>query len=233
MGRGNATLDPLLLLAAAAGETSTIELGTCVLQVPLRHPVELAQRVQSLDLLSGGRLRLGVGAGSTEADFLALQADYAGRFKTLRQSLDVMQRSWRGEAIFGPAVTPWPGHEDGPPLFLGSWHSPQWIDFAAQQCQGWMGSGIYSTWEGLETGIKMYRDAGGTRVLLANIFTDLRPEPVVPALIGRAKIKLICNPAEARDRLTRLADMGVDDALVICPFDQPEQLEQIRDLAPT
>ncbi len=54
--RGKATLDPLILLAALATQTSRIELGTCVVQVPLRHPVEHAHRVQTLNALSQGRL---------------------------------------------------------------------------------------------------------------------------------------------------------------------------------
>ena len=52
--------------------TKKVELGTCILQVPLRHPVELAHRVLSAHYLSGGRLRLGVGAVSTKADFDAV-----------------------------------------------------------------------------------------------------------------------------------------------------------------
>ncbi len=70
--------------AGRAGEPdSRIELGTCVVQVPLRHPVEHAHRVQTLNVLSQGRFRFGVGSGSTRNDFDAVQADYDARFKTL------------------------------------------------------------------------------------------------------------------------------------------------------
>jgi alkanesulfonate monooxygenase SsuD/methylene tetrahydromethanopterin reductase-like flavin-dependent oxidoreductase (luciferase family) len=69
MGRGRPTLDPLTAPAALAAVTERVELGIGVLQVSLRHPVELAHRVQSIQALSGGRLRLGVGSGSTRADF--------------------------------------------------------------------------------------------------------------------------------------------------------------------
>ncbi len=232
LGRGMASLDPLLLLAAVAPVTRKIELGTCVLQIPLRHPVELAQRVMSLDVLTEGRLRLGVGAGSTEADFLAVEADYQGRFKALRKNLEIMRQAWRGEAVFGPALTPWPGHEQGPQMFLGAWHSPRWIDYAARQCQGWMASGIYSTIDAVGEGVASFRAAGGKRVILANVFTDLRPQAVRHPLIERAKINLVCDPGEARERLARIADSGVDDVLLICPFDDPGQLEQVRELAP-
>jgi alkanesulfonate monooxygenase SsuD/methylene tetrahydromethanopterin reductase-like flavin-dependent oxidoreductase (luciferase family) len=55
--RGQAMLDPLMFLSTLAGVTERIELGTCVMQVPLRHPVELAHRAQTLHVLSAGRFR--------------------------------------------------------------------------------------------------------------------------------------------------------------------------------
>ena len=72
--RGKPTLDPLILLGALATQTSRIELGTCVVQVPLRHPVEHAHRVLTLTALAKGRFRFGVGSGSTRHDFDAVQA---------------------------------------------------------------------------------------------------------------------------------------------------------------
>jgi alkanesulfonate monooxygenase SsuD/methylene tetrahydromethanopterin reductase-like flavin-dependent oxidoreductase (luciferase family) len=79
IGRGFLHPDPLTALAVAAGVTRTIEVGTGVLQVPLRNPVELAQRALTTHLVSGGRFRFGVGAGSTAADFAALGQDFAAR----------------------------------------------------------------------------------------------------------------------------------------------------------
>jgi hypothetical protein len=63
LGRGRPTLDPLVELATLAAVTRRVELGIGVLQVPLRHPIELAHRVQSVQALSGNRLVLGVGSG--------------------------------------------------------------------------------------------------------------------------------------------------------------------------
>ena len=68
IGRGRFRPDPLSGLAAAAALTERIEIGTCILQVPLRHPVELAHRILGVHFMAGGRLRLGVGAGSNEGD---------------------------------------------------------------------------------------------------------------------------------------------------------------------
>jgi alkanesulfonate monooxygenase SsuD/methylene tetrahydromethanopterin reductase-like flavin-dependent oxidoreductase (luciferase family) len=226
LGRGRPTIDPLVLLATLCGVTDKIELGTCVVQVPLRHPVEHAHRVQSLNLMSQGRLRFGIGSGSTQADFDAVEADYARRFKTLPLYLETMRRVWDGDT----AVSVWPGTEGGPPVLLGAWRSARWIDLAAQRCQGWIASGIHTSWEDLEIGLRMYREAGGTRAVLANIFTDLRPVPTPHPIAGHAKIGLFCSPAEARERLARLASMGVDDALLVCPDDDPGQLDTIRGL---
>ena len=70
------TLDPVVLMSVIAAVTKRIEIGTCVLQVPVRHPVELAHRIQSLHAMTGDRLMLGLGCGSTQADFDLVGDDY-------------------------------------------------------------------------------------------------------------------------------------------------------------
>ena len=228
--RGKPTLDPLILLAALATQTSRVELGTCVVQVPLRHPVEHAHRVQTLNLLSKGRLRFGVGSGSTQNDFDAVQADFAGRFKTLTGYLDVMRQVWAGEPVYGPALSLWPETQGGPPVLLGAWRSERWINLSAKVLQGWIASGIHTSWEDLAIGLKMFREAGGKRAVLANIFTDFRDQPVPLPITHVPKISLMCAPQVARDRLKRLEDLGVDDALLVLPSDDSNQLERMAEL---
>jgi alkanesulfonate monooxygenase SsuD/methylene tetrahydromethanopterin reductase-like flavin-dependent oxidoreductase (luciferase family) len=230
--RGRPTLDPYTVLGTLCAVTKTIELGTCVVQVPIRHPVEHAHRVQTVNLLSNGRLRLGVGTGSTKHDFDAVQADFDTRFKVLPGMLDVMRKVWAEEPVYGPALSNWPGTEGGPPVMLGAWRSQRWINLAAHHCQGWIASGIHSSWEDVEIGLKMYREAGGKRAIVANIFADFRPQPDAPLSGRHLTISLLCTPAEARERLKKLADLGVDDALLVVPFDDPGQLEAIRSLHP-
>lgn len=228
--RGKPTLDPLILLGALATQTSRIELGTCVVQIPLRHPVEHAHRVQTLNALSQGRFRFGVGSGSTKHDFDAVQADYDARFKTLTASLEVMRKVWAGEPVYGPALSVWPGTEGGPPVFLGAWRSERWINLSAKVLQGWIASGIHTSWEDLEIGVKMFRAAGGKRVVLANIFTDFRETPGGLPFTHVPKISLFCSPREAKERLQRLEDLGIDDALLVVPSSDPAQLETIAGL---
>jgi alkanesulfonate monooxygenase SsuD/methylene tetrahydromethanopterin reductase-like flavin-dependent oxidoreductase (luciferase family) len=228
--RGKPTLDPLILLGALATQTSRIELGTCVVQVPLRHPVEHAHRVLTLTALSKGRFCFGVGSGSTKNDFDAVQADYDARFKTLTASLEVMRHVWAGEPVYGPALSVWPGTEGGPPVLLGAWRSPRWINLSAKVLQGWIASGIQTSWEDLTIGLKMFRDAGGRRAVVANIFTDFRDPPASLPISFVPKISLVCSPRETKARVRRLEDLGVDDALLVVPSGDPGQLQQIAEL---
>jgi alkanesulfonate monooxygenase SsuD/methylene tetrahydromethanopterin reductase-like flavin-dependent oxidoreductase (luciferase family) len=229
LGRGRPTLDPLVALGVLSAATQRIELGTAVLQVSLRNPIELAHRVQSVYTLSGGRLRLGVGSGSNRADFDLLGADYERRFRTLMSSLETMRRAWRGEPVNGGTLSPWPGYAGGPPVLLGAWRSPRWITYAAKQCQGWIASGLYSSWEDRESGMRLYREAGGTNAVLANVIVGLNGQPEPGSLAERAKVSLVCPPDDARQRLKRVERIGFDEVLVVSPAGVLEDLERVRD----
>jgi alkanesulfonate monooxygenase SsuD/methylene tetrahydromethanopterin reductase-like flavin-dependent oxidoreductase (luciferase family) len=228
MGRGRPTLDPLTALAAPAAVTERVELGIGVLQVSLRHPIELAHRVQSVQALSGGRLRLGVGSGSTRADFELLGGDYDHRFRTLRNSLEIMHRVWRGEPVNGGALSVWPDCEGGPPILMGAWRSPRWITYAAKDCQGWTPSGRYSSWEDLEAGMRIYREAGGTNAVLANVAVDLADRPGSADLAAATNVALVCPPDEARRRLKRMQQLGFDEVLLVSHYGVLEEFEEVR-----
>ena len=179
--------------------------------------------------MSGGRLRLGVGSGSTRADFDLLGADYDQRFRTLMRSLEIMRRAWSGEPVNGGTLSPWPGCEGGPPVLLGAWRNPRWITYAAKQCAGWIASGLYSSWEDLETGMRLYRDAGGKNAVLANVVVDLTNKPEPGSIAERATISLVCSVDEARVRLKRIDQLGFDEVLVISPGGVLDELERVRD----
>jgi alkanesulfonate monooxygenase SsuD/methylene tetrahydromethanopterin reductase-like flavin-dependent oxidoreductase (luciferase family) len=230
MGRGRPTLDPLVELAVLAAATERVELGIGVLQLSLRHPVELAHRVQSVQALSGNRLRLGVGSGSTRADFELLGLDYDHRFRAMRIALETMHRVWRGEPVNGGTLSVWPGCEGGPPILMGAWRSPRWITYAAKECQGWTPSGRYSSWDDLEAGMRIYREAGGTNAVLANVGVDLANRPQSAELAAATDVALVCPPEEARRRLKRMEQIGFDEVLLVSHYGEFEDLERARDL---
>ncbi len=229
LGRGRPTLDPLIELSVFAAVTERVELGISVLQLPLRHPIELAHRVQSVQALSGNRLRLGVGSGSTRADFELLGYDFDHRFGIMKRSLETMRRAWRGEAVnAGGTLTTWPGCEGGPPILMGAWRSPRWITFAAQECQGWTPSGRYSSWDDLEHGMRIYREAGGTNAVLANVAVDLANGPGSAAL-AEVTTSLVCAPDEARRRIKRIEQLGFDEVCLVSHASVLEDIERVRD----
>lgn len=228
-GRGRPTLDPIVLMSVIAAVTRRIEIGTCVLQVPVRHPVELAHRIQSLHALTGERLQLGLGCGSTQADFDLVGADYTARFKGLMPALDTMRQAWRGDRLEGGTLTPWPGTEGGPAVLLGAWRNKRWIVYSAEQCQGWIASGLYPKPEELEAGIKFYRNAGGKRAVLSNVIIDLHGNAEDMPLGGKAQIMLTGGEAAARERLQWIKNVGFDDVLCMAKPDSLDDLARLRD----
>ena len=224
--------DPLMWLLAAATVTQRIELGVAVLQLPLREPFELAQRLITMNVLTGGRFSLGVGAGSTKTDFDALGIDYGERFKLLSQYLPILRRLLNGEQVGAASLKPWAVPGGGPRMLIGSWSSGPWVARAAKEYDGWMASGRYTRgMTGLVDGIKRYRDAGGRRALVANVLVDLSA-PNAP-LAANGPFNLKCRPEEATARLEQIAELGYDDVLLMKPIDQTEQdLIEVRALFP-
>lgn len=213
VGRANWPVpDPLLWLSAAAAGTQRIELGTCILQVPLRRPVELAQRLMALHVLSGGRFSAGLGSGSTLADFEAVGVPYAERFHILAEALPTIKRLCRGERVGAAHLEPWSDSAGGPPILVGSWHSGIWVRRAASDYDGWLASGFFTTFRQLREGIQRYREAGGKRALVSTIRVNLHVEST--RFDEDAAFNIECGEAEARERLERLAELGYDDALL-------------------
>jgi alkanesulfonate monooxygenase SsuD/methylene tetrahydromethanopterin reductase-like flavin-dependent oxidoreductase (luciferase family) len=208
--------DPLMYLTAAAAATSDrIELGTAVLQVPLRNPVELAQRVLTLHALTRGRFAFGAGAGSTRQDFESVGIDFERRFELLRDHLTTIRKLCRGETVASASLKPWPNTVGGPPVLIGSWTSGLWIKRAAREFDGWLTSGGGpggTNFRNLREGIKRYRDEGGVRAIVATVGVDLRASS--PPLSDDSRFTLRCSPAEAVERMQRVRELGYDDVLL-------------------
>ncbi len=120
----------LPLSAAIAARTRNVRIGTGLLLAPLHDPLRLAEDAAVTDLISGGRLTLGVGLGWREEEFAGLGVPLAQRVPRLVASLDTMRRAWRGDLVAGgqgrPAVPvrPRPAQPGGPPLWIGAMSEP-------------------------------------------------------------------------------------------------------------
>ncbi len=230
INRGRPSVDSLAVLSIAAAATSRIELGSAVLQVPLRRPAELAHRLLTLHALSGGRFAAGLGAGSTQADFDGCGVDYANRFKLFAAALPEIRHLCNGEPFGAANLCPWPSVAGGPPMLIGAWASGIWVKRAAQGYDGWIASGRHNNqFRTLAEGLKVYRDNGGKRVLIATVSIDLQA-PTKP-LAGDEPFNLRCGSQEAAARLQQLAELGVDDVLLVMrPEQSVEELPAIRAL---
>lgn len=127
----DAQLAPLPALVAAAAATTTLRLGTQVLANDFRHPALLAREAATVDLLSGGRLELGVGAGWNAAEYRRAGIPFADgptRVARLRESVQILRRLWAGGPVSyvgehyqldGLTSHPPPIQRPHPPLMIG------------------------------------------------------------------------------------------------------------------
>lgn len=138
--------DPFTLLAALAARTERLRLATAVLLLPLHHPLEVAERVATLDELSGGRVSLGVGSGWNQTEYAAFGASLRERAARMDESLALLRRLWTEEDVSGdgrfwrfPAITlqPRPVQSPHPPLWVAG-NAPAAIDRAARLGTHWL-----------------------------------------------------------------------------------------------
>jgi hypothetical protein len=115
-------------------------------------------------------------------------------------------------------------------MWRSTWRSPRWITFAAREAQGWTPSGRFSSWEDLEAGIRIYRQAGGNNAVLANVAIDLADRPESAELKRVSHVTLICPAEEARQRLQRIQRMGFDEVLLVSHTGFLDDLKRARDL---
>ena len=143
-------LDPVTTLAFLAGITSSVRLGTGVVVLPLRNPLILAKALATIDVLSGGRLIVGVGVGYVEQEFAAIGVPFADRGARLEEYVAAIRSIWteRHPTISGRYVAfdrvqahPHPVQEPHPPLVMGG-YAPPVLRRTVREADGWYGWGL-------------------------------------------------------------------------------------------
>jgi probable F420-dependent oxidoreductase len=142
---GSGLLEPLVTLTYLAARTSTVRLGTAMLLLPQRNPVYVAKEVSSLDLLSGGRVDLGIGVGWLKEEFDALNVPWERRGRRTDEYLQVLRTLWvddtssfHGETYdLDPCeMFPKPLQQPHPPIHIGG-ETKAALRRAARHAQGW------------------------------------------------------------------------------------------------
>jgi probable F420-dependent oxidoreductase len=209
-------VDALIALALAAGATERVRLGTAVLVLPLRNPVVFAKQAASIDVASGGRLEVGVGAGWLREEFDALNAPFERRGARLEEWMQIAHACWTGRPaarrsewyeLPGDIVClPTPAHEI--PLLVGG-HSRAALERAGSVGDGWLAQQSLP-----ELAPERLREAAVTMQAAA-------------AAAGRdpGRLRLVLRIVESAGRaddvaraLPELAAAGVDEIIVDVPW---------------
>src|SRR5438128_9433707 len=139
------SLDPLDTLTFSAAHTKTVALGTSVLDIPYYNPVTLARRLTTLDLLSNGRLRVGLGLGWSKDEMDATGADMKQRGAMADEFLQVLKAIWttnpvefHGKFYQVPKsyIGPKPVQKPHPPIYMGAF-VPRALKRLAKYADGW------------------------------------------------------------------------------------------------
>lgn len=139
------TLDPLIACTAAAAATSRLRVGVGVCLVPARDPIILAKEVATIDVLSQGRMVLGVGAGWNRAEIAHHGVDPAQRWAVMRERVLAMRAIWSNDVAsysgthvtFGPLWS-WPKPVQRPlPIVVGG-HGPGVVDRVLEYGDEWL-----------------------------------------------------------------------------------------------
>jgi probable F420-dependent oxidoreductase len=198
--------DPLIALAWAAAHTTTVRIATGIVILPQRNPVVLAKQVASLDVVSHGRLTLGVGVGYLEPEFRAIGADFEHRGAITDEYLDAMRHLWYDEhpeyhgsyADFS-GVDAYPRPVQRPiPIVVGG-HTPRAYRRAITRGNGWYGFAQEPS--DTAKSVEALRSIAGTIGR--------------PASLGPLEISVTPRGRLTAERAAAFAELGVDRIVVM------------------
>jgi probable F420-dependent oxidoreductase len=212
--------DAFAYLAFLAGQTERLRLGTHVYLLGLRHPFVSARAIQTLDLVSGGRAEVGIGAGWLASEWRAAGLEFASRGSRLDEALAVCKRLWSEPVVehhgrffsFPPvAFEPKPVQKPWPPLLVGGESEPA-LCRAARLGDGWIG---------------LDQTPESARERVARLRALL-----LEAGRGAARFEITVGARDpSRDELARYAEAGVA-RVIVSPWQRSrEAIDALRRLA--
>jgi probable F420-dependent oxidoreductase len=245
-------LEPLTILAAAAGATQRIRLGTSVLLANLRHPSHVAKIVATLDFISNGRVILGLGFGSRESDYNAVEVPFEHRGSRAVEQVKLMKRLWTEENVTHKgrfynvenlSVGPRPVQKPHPPIWTGGS-----AEVALKRAGAWAdgficGSSAIADFPATWEKISGYAKAAGrdpSKIAKASLtFMAINDdhakaiksvEDYVMRYYGRLRVdvadtSLIGTPAAIIDRIGSFLSKGLDTLIIGVADPDPRQLD--------
>lgn len=243
-------LEPLSVLAIAAGATRRVRLMTSIVIGPTRETTLLARQAASIDLLSGGRLTLGIGIGVRENDYLATGLNFHRRGRLVEEQLPTLRRLWAGEPLsneIGP-IGPAPARPNGPELLIGG-YVPAVARRIAAWGDGYMAPGggepesMLEMWKQINKLWKQFSRQGQPRWVGASYFA-LGPNALEqasryidanygynPELVQRRLRGIPMTREAVEDAVKRQSDMGVDEFILRPCAAELDQMERLAEIA--
>lgn len=231
--------DPFVYLGMLAGQTHRIALGVASLILPLRHPAHIAKAAASVDVLSGGRLLLGVASGDRPEEYPAMALPFEDRGNRFRESFDYIRRmagsfprfeSEYGNPNGGLDMLPKPTAGTLPLLVTGG--SRQDPDWTARHADGWITyprsipaqAATVSDWRA-----RVQATGVPDKPVVQSLYIDLMAEPDAPPtpihLGFRSGVHAL------RDYLSALRDIGINHVALNLRFNQSDTEETLHRLA--
>jgi alkanesulfonate monooxygenase SsuD/methylene tetrahydromethanopterin reductase-like flavin-dependent oxidoreductase (luciferase family) len=159
---------PIPLMAAIAARTSRVKIGTDIMMPPLYNPVHLAQATALIDVLSRGRLILGVGVGYHQDYFKHFGVAIKQREGRFEETLEILQKAWTTVGPFAHHgkyfnfeaihVTPKPFQKPRPPIWIGAF-GPKSVARAGRLADGWTMAPFLDPVESIKSQVSIYREA--------------------------------------------------------------------------
>ncbi len=244
--------EALVAMSVAAAVTERVQLAFTVLVSPLHAPLVLAKQMATLDVLSGGRLIVGLGVGAREDDYRAAGAPFDGkRLGRLEADAALMRRAWAGERVVEGAhpIEPRPLQPGGPKIWAGSL-LPQSIRRAARWADGICGFSfapsadeIALQFEGARVAWRDQGRAQPPRLVTSFWFAlgaeaDRRMDEYLRRYLGffgdhdAEQLRAMCQVRSApalRDAVKMVRDLGADELLLVPTTSDPDELSRLED----
>ncbi len=160
-------LDGPTALAAVVDVSGSMMLATTVANPVVRGPAATAKTLGAIDILSGGRLVVGVGPGSSERDYQVAGLPFEERWKRFNEVIHALRVHWApdSESYEGSfysagdiALEPYPAQAQGPPIWVASWGSKAGLRRVARAGDGWLASAYNTTPERFREGLSYLRE---------------------------------------------------------------------------
>ena len=160
-------LDAPTALAAILSHSGEMAVGTSILLSVVRGPVQMAKTLAAIDILSTGKLFLGIGPGSSARDYEIVGLDYEERWKRLDEAIQTLRSLWSDEkngfggrfySTVGVNLEPKPLQRPHPPIWIGSWGSDAGLRRVARLGDGWLASAYNTMPDQFAAGLAKLRD---------------------------------------------------------------------------